>query len=433
VTTVLDVLENALEGELTSERAAALTDRDLITLEEVLNEFYSAWQPASSPDSSLRAYPGGWVAANYAAPQARSLLATTLLYFDAVLIHDPVGEWFDRRRDKLTGPPPIRYRNGAQLQSAEAALMSSDGYHHTRDNPDRTREQLKWMLPMLADFAPLIGSGIVIPFNQIGIVVERQSAILTAVRHDVRDAELIQRIREPIDLQAVTADYSRGLQLNLQGAGSVFPGDESRLIAQNPSYFLNKTIALADATGSRYTPPAATDTSLYHRRLERAGDELSRRAELDLRVASALTRTELPFVTEIDARTLVEIRQQEDAFGQWRAQLRTVVKQIESAPESGQFADEAKEAFDDGFAAVAAEVRRAGSRSQVLRASTRDATINLVTGVAVAGGAALAGVDAPTAVATASLSAIAQWTLRSLFPPKHSGTRAVIAALMSPR
>jgi hypothetical protein len=428
--TILDVLENALDGELTAERAASLAPRELGALSEVLEEYYAAWEPPTPAAGELRAYPGGWVAANYTAPEAKSLLATTLLYFHTILIHDPVGEWFDRRRAILKSPPPVRYRNRAKVQGAQAHLMRFDGYHYTRDEPERTREQLRWMLPMLSDFAPLIRAGIAIPFNQLGILVDRQTGLLTAVRHDVTDDELMRRIREPIDLPPVTADFSRGLHLDLRGAGGPVPGDESKSVVQNPSYYLNKTLAIADAASARYIPPSATDFALYARRLQRTSQELSRRANLDLSVAAGLSRTELPLLEELDLRTLVELRRTEEAFEAWRTQLRTAVRQIESGPETEQFKEEAKEVLEDCLSAVAADVRRAQSRSHLLRASKREMTINLTTGVAVAGGAALLGAGAPAAVAAAGISAIARWTVGALFPPKPSGARAVITALM---
>jgi hypothetical protein len=262
------------------------------------------------------------------------------------------------------------------------------------------------------------------------VLVEREAAILASVRHDLRDSKLVAQIRNPIDMRPVTADFSRGLELQLQGVGGALPQDAIRALAQNPAYFLSKTIALADASGSRYIPPAATDHAIYHRRLERAGEELSRRVALELRIAAALTRTELPFIGALEASTLVEIRQNEESFEEWRAQLRSVVRQVEAAPDSERYAEEAKEVFEDGFAALAAEVRRTTKSSQVLRDSAGDATIGLVTGVAVAGGAALAGLDGLNAAALAGVSAVSQWALRGLFPPRRSGVQTVIAALM---
>lgn len=428
--TVLDVLENALDGELTADRAASLSDQDLSQLAEVLADFYATWRPPPPAAGELRAYPGGWVAANYGGAEARSLLASTLLYFDTVVVHDPIGEWFDPRRGQLRGPPPIRYRNGVQVQSAQVNIMAGDGYYAPSSGPARAREHLKWMLPMLMDLAPLIRSGVAIPINQIGTLIDRQEAILAGVRHDLRDSQLVAEISNPIDLQPVTADYSRGLQLQMEGAGGVVSGDEIRAIAQNPAYFLTKTIALADAVGARYTPPAATDHALYVRRLQRAGEELSRSAGLDLRIAAALTRTPLPFVGALELPTLVQIRENEGSFEEWRSQVRSVVRQIEATPDSEDFADNAREVFDDGFAVVAAEVRRATQRSTVLQASIGDATINLVTGLAVAGGAVLAGADGLNAAAFASASAASSWALRALFLPRQTGARAVIAALM---
>ena len=55
--TIVDVLENALEGDLSSGRVQSLAMRDVRILRDVVIEFYDAWAPYPPPEDTLRADP----------------------------------------------------------------------------------------------------------------------------------------------------------------------------------------------------------------------------------------------------------------------------------------------------------------------------------------------------------------------------------------
>jgi hypothetical protein len=198
------------------------------------------------------------------------------------------------------------------------------------------------------------------------------------------------------------------------------------------AFYLARTVAIADAFGAAYVPPSATDWVLSENRIEALlAPALERRAEVNLRVVSALSRSELPLLRGVDARAIAAIHDNEESFEDWRRALRRAVRQIESSTTAGSaFEEEGREVLEDELGPMAEEVAKAVSRSQLMREKARDAKIALSSGVAVAGSAAAAGAASPVAIATAAGSAVGTWLLGSLFPKKQGGARAIVAQLL---
>jgi hypothetical protein len=432
--TIVDLLENAL-GELSTERAGSLSPDELEGLAEVVNAFYDAWDVPVLESDDLRVYSGGWIAGNPQSEDARQYLYTTLLYAPSVVIHDPIAEWFDPDRERLESPPPIRAATGGiEVQGAETQLRRADGYFVFRGEPERSRVYLTQAVRIIAELAPLIRCGIVIPIPQWRLVQRRQGSMLSAVRHDVRDEVLAALIATAVDDPPPRTDQIRGLDVT--PSGGVLPSDVIRAVVQNPSYFLAKTLALADATSSRYLPPAAIDAALLDHRLGKLGEEL-RRKSIDLQVVAGLAAAELPFLGSLDASTIVSIRQSGDvAFADWRAELRNTARTIEASPSDGDvFVTESREVIADALIPRAREVERAVSRSRVMKDAAKDQVANLSVGAAAAtGGAAIAGAPlVPAALAGLGISAVGRWAYASLFGPKPQGSRAILASLVKNR
>lgn len=429
VVSVVDVLANAL-GELTAERVARLSKEEINHLAEVVNVFYDEWSPPPVGEDDLRLYPGGWIVGNLEAPEARQHLYTSLLYAPSVVMHDPVAEWFDPGRDRLDAPPAIRGLNGMQIQGAEPQLLRGDGYYQFREEPDRTRAWLSHAVPVVAELAPLIRQGIVVPVPHWRVVRPRQTPILSAVRHDVKDSELGDLISGSTEFAPARADRIRGFDVT--PGGGVVPADRLRAVVQNPSYFLNKTLAIADAVSARYTPPAAIDAALLEHRAKRLGDELARK-DVDLQVVAGLAAADLPFLGELDAATIVAIRRDEQAFTDFRAELRSTARAIEKTPSEGaEFVKEANEVISDALLPKVHEVERTTSRSNVMKGAAKDQTIRFGLGAAsVTGAAVIAGTPiAPAALAGLGISAAGQWVYSSLFGSKPAGTHGILATLI---
>lgn len=425
VASVVNVVENVL-GDLSGEGIERLSASELERLAEAVNAFYDGWEPPPLQADEFRLYAGGWIAGNFE-PPAREHLYTSLLYAPSVVMHDPIAEWFEPHRDRLVSPPPIRGRNGMQLQGAEPQLLRGDGYLAFRDDPDRTRQMLRMAIPMLGELAPLVRRGIVVPTPHWRLVRQRQEGVLSAVRHDSRDRELAALITNA-DSPPPRADRIRGLDVT--PPGGVIPADELRAVVQGPSYFLNKTLAIADATASRYVPPAAIDAGLLEHRLRKLGTEL-RRKDIDLQVVAGLGATDLPFLGSLDPKTLVAIREDEPAFADWRAELRTIARSIEQTPSEGEtFTREAAEAISDALGPRARAIERATSRSGVMKAAAKDQVITLGLGTAsMTGAAAIAGGPiASAALVGLGISTIGRWAYSSLFGASP-GQHGVLATL----
>lgn len=430
---ILDVLENAI-GDLSPKRISELTTDDLQRLADVVNAFYDSWETPAVGGDELRVYSGGWIAGNSQAVEARQYLYTSLVYAPSVVIHDPIADWFEPSRDRLQSPPAIRgATGGVEVQGAEPQLLRSDGYFVFREEPERSREYLTWAVAGLLELAPLIRKAVVIPVPQWRLVRQRQDAILTAVRHDGRDEALAALIAGAADEPPPRSDRIRGMETT--PPGGTIPADAVRAVVQNPAYFLNKTLGIAEATQSRYLPPASTDAALLDYRLRKLGDEL-RRKDTDLQVVAGLVAAELPFLGALDAATIVAIRRDETAFADWRAELRNTARVIESNPSDGEkFAAEAREVVSDALLPRAHEVRRAVSRSSVMKAAAKDQGVTLsVSAAAITGGAVIAGTPlAPAALAGIGISAVARWAYASVFGHSTTGTRGILATLTKKR
>lgn len=202
--TIIDVLESVFGDALTAERARGLTGAELEELAGAIEDHYAAWEPATTEDD-WRIYPGGMAARNFMG-DGRSALLTSLVYAPGVVIHDPVVEWFDKGRGRLTGLPgiPAARRNldgrpSATVFSGEPNLLNGDGYYVAReDRIERTRDHLASVVPALAEIAPLIRGGVVLPIPELRLIQQYQEQLISAVRFDVRDGDLAQLIQSLI-------------------------------------------------------------------------------------------------------------------------------------------------------------------------------------------------------------------------------------------
>jgi hypothetical protein len=428
-TTIIDVLEQSL-GTLTADRVQQLTPQELDALADAVNEFYVSWTAPPLTDEELRVYSGGWIAGNFEGVEPRQYLFTSLIYAPTVIIHDHIAEWFYPDREALQSPAAIPARRGQMMiQGAEPQLLRGNGFYVFRGEPERSREYLAQVIPTMALLAPLIRSGAVIPVPHLSIMRSQQNGILTAVRHDVQSAEFVQLVANPADVAPPRTDQIRGM--DIMPEDGVAAGDEMRAVGQNPSYFLNKTLAIADATGSLYVPPAATDAALLDYRVRLLARDLASK-NVDLQVAAGLTTADLPFLGSLDPATLVAIRQDEVAFADWRRELRTIGRLIQSTPAEGAaFARESNEVLTDALMPRVHEIEKAVARSAVMKEAAREGGVGLGIGAASAVGAALAtGDPIASSLAGLGLSTVARWVYATVFRSSPSGTRGVLATLI---
>lgn len=429
---VVDVVENAWSLAIREAPDFARTaDRSSFErLSEAVNDFYAAYQAPATAGDEFRLSFGGWIANNLA-PEHLAYLRSSLLYADSTVIYDPIAAWFYPRRSDLQALPNIKYLNGLEIQSSEPAMLQGDGHHAPELDEERERQHIVHGLHVLAELAPLIRSGLVIPLNHLELMRRVQGGVISAVRHDLRDAEFTRLIENPIDLPPPRSDQIRGMEVSAGPA--VRPEDHLREIAQNSAYYLNKTIALAAESGSRYVPPAATDWQLYQYRLNKLGAELRGSAKLDLTVIGSLQTAALPYLADVPTDHLLKIRENEAALEDFRRLLRRAVRQLETSPQEGDaFASEARAVLSDSLEPVAEDVRQTVSRSAVLKKASKEGGLNLVIGGATLGGLTLAGARIGGAAIAAGLSAIGRWVYGTTFGrDKPRGANAVVAQLLS--
>jgi hypothetical protein len=426
VRTILDVVEEFFGTKISEVHVDGLSPATMSAFADRINNFYDLRSDEPRDPGEFRVYSGGWIASAATNPEAREILLMTLLYAHRVIVHDPIAEWFDRARTRLKSLPPVRYAH-LQVASSEAMLVGTSGFFS--DDFDRTRSELRQRLAELVALEPLIRAQIALPVAHLRPWAAAQSAILSSVRHAIRDPDFARIVRNPIDEPAPSTDFSRGLAISAPNAGPVRIGDRDRIDLENPAYYLAKTLAIAAASDATYLPPAATDWALFENRISRAGQEMQSRLKIDLKVIPGLIVTSLPLLNNLDASALVAARSDEEAFEDWRRVLRRAIRAVEAAPHTPDFREAVGDSLVDELDAAAAEIRRTCGKSAVLRSATKSTGITLATGLAAAGGVSAAGFPAEGALIGAGVSASTQWVLKSLFRERPTGAAAFLAHL----
>jgi len=425
---IIDVLHRVIGEDLSVGSIGDLTLDEVAELGDAVRRHYLGWQPTET--EGLRVHLGGWIGGNFGDPTARSLLATMLLYAHQVVIHDPLAECFCSTRDRFRALDPVRYRNGAKLQGSEGHLLATDGWIAYSTDLERNLSQLQWRIAALREIEPLLQSGAAVPVPHLDLVVAQQEQLLSAVRHDLRNDRFVRAADEPIDVKPVTTDFSRGVRLELQGAGGLVSDKDRRVqIAGNPSYYLNKTLAVAASAGASYMPPSATDWALYQIRIDAAAVELRRASELDLKVMAALHTSELPLLDQLSLETVARLRSEEGLLEDWRVSLRKAARSLQTIPIEGTaFASDSRQVLEDMLLPAERELAKDGTLLARLRRGGRDASVALVAGAA-AGVAATAIGGPPAGLLASGASAAAGWTLKALLPVQRSGIAQIVTHL----
>ncbi|HTB49678.1 MAG TPA: hypothetical protein VK701_01750 [Solirubrobacteraceae bacterium] len=429
--TVIDVLDNALDGDLTSERVHQLSLAEIHDLYESVNDFYDAWDPAPPPDGALRTHLGGWVARCPDHGAARDLLNSALLYAHEVVVYDPLAAYFQPGRSRLRPLPAVR-GIGIDIQASSVHLEATAGYERFADELDAHHTNLSAAVRQVAQLAPLIRSGAVLLVPHLRLVLARQDAIHTAVRHMIKDDEYRALLASPIDRPPLTQDD--GTRVSFSVAAPRTRSDQLMQEAGDAAYYLARTLAVAGAAGASYLPPSGTEWALYEQRLRVLGQTLRRETRRDLYVAPALSSSDLPLLHALDPSTLVAARAQEEAFEDWRTALRRATQHIRTLPSDGEeFVSEARDVLADELGPVSKEVAQATRRSKVLADSAKDSWLRIACGAATTGSVAVAAGSSMLPVAGATAGGMLSWLATSLFGRQQTGHRAVVAHLVHAR
>jgi hypothetical protein len=151
---------------------------------------------------------------------------------------------------------------------------------------------------------------------------------------------------------------------------------------------------------------------------------------IDLRVVHALEAVELPILTDVPLETLVQIRESEQAFVDWRAELRSATRLLTIAAGAPGFKEEAQAVLTDAIVPRVNAVRETVSRSTALQHALKEQPIRVTFGAIAAGGAAAASDGTLRAALLSSVaSGIAYVLAAPLLRTRPSGAAAVIAEL----
>jgi hypothetical protein len=442
--TIIDLLDDVIGEGCSLTRIGQLTKDELDRLADGVAALYATEPQAvdlSHDEISVRFYSGGWVARNIYGPLSSDLM-TLLVYSPAVIIHDPVAEWFNRHRPLLRGLAGLpsaqlnaEGRPAMVVAGDESTTFSGSGYYVSGNPVDESRAFLSEVVPPLYELGPLIRGGIMVPIDEIGLIHRMQAEIHAAVSKDIRDEDLFNLIADLNDAGTppTRANNIRGAEVT--PSGGIARGNEMRSIVQNPAFYFEKSLAIADAANARYVTPWAADAALLEWRLMRLGQRLSSKTNgnSELRMTPALVHAELPFLNDIDPGLLLRIRANEQSFEDWRSELRNAVRLIDSLPSEGQaFETEARHVLQDHLRPRAEEVRKAVSASTVMRAAAADGVADLSISAASIVGAGL--IFGPSGIAvsgvTVGLALPLKWAYRVLFRPSPTGANAVLAQLV---
>ncbi len=420
--TVLDVLEGFFGGIPDEAAVRALDQHQIEELGDLAVQSAAAQATAQVPKGAV--YPGGWLAGNWHEQLCRGELTLALLYYPALLVHDPLADFFFRDYGSL---PPTRElrerRNRMTISGGPAMWGQAVSYEGMRSNPDAVLDYLVKAITFLVDAAPLLRSSTLITRSQWPTILDRSQALMTSVRNDVRSREMQSAVAgaaaagDPVP----TWDNIRGL--NVLPVGGLHASDEPWQW-QHEFFYLAKTLAVADAVGATYAPPTNGDLAVLRVKAAQAqravvGDRQPR--ELLAEVARVLVPD-----LQLDARTAVAMRTSEEAFDDWHRGLRSLARATDNTT-----AEELRGRVEDELLPKLHRVERAVDRSAIARQALRDqAATVLITGAVAVGAAGVAGTNPLIGGAAAAASGAIQWVWKAYRPPSLGGEDAVLASLI---
>lgn len=420
--TVLDVLEGFFGGIPDEAAVRALDQHDIEELGDLAVQSAAAQATAQVPKGAV--YPGGWLAGNWHEQLFRGELTLALLYYPALLVHDPLADFFFRDYGSL---PPTRElrerRNRMTISGGPAVWGQAVSYEGMRSNPDAVLDYLVKVITFLVDAAPLLRSSALITRSQWPTILDRSQALMTSVRNDVRSREMQSAVAgaaaagDPVP----TWDNIRGL--NVLPVGGLRASDEPWQW-QHEFFYLAKTLAVADAVGATYAPPTNGDLAVLRVKVAQA----QRAVVGDRQPRELLAEVARVFVPDLqlDARTAVAMRTSEEAFDDWHRGLRSLARATDNTT-----AEELRGRVEDELLPKLRRVERAVDRSAIARQALRDqAATMLITGAVAVGAAGVAGTNTLIGGAAAAASGAIQWAWKAYRPPSLGGEDAVLASLI---
>lgn len=412
----LDVVENFLGVAPSIEQINKLSEPEITEMGNLVLESCasSAWDAA--PEGTT--YPGGWLANDMSNPEARSYLNLALLYYPKILLHDPLGDFFFSSYDELPDFRPLRAADGRLSVTTGPAIWHS-GIERLRGDPEFLRSRLGEIVEFLVQISPLIREGVVTLRSQWPTIIRQSNSLVSSVRHDAKDDELLTA------LDAATLQEAYPVWDNIRGLRvlPVAPLREAdkRWRFQYESFYLAKTLAVADVAAATYVPASEIELQVLRTRLRHSfGDRVQELQPIDF--LREVARVVVPDL-ELSPKMAVAMRRSESDFDDWHRSLDRIRRSTDPKDWRAQVEDE--------LIPDIRRVERAMQRSPVARSSLRDSVASTIISGTVSGLAATMATGSPVvAVSSAFGSGILSWLWKAYFPPSLGGRDSVIAALV---
>lgn len=424
VVTVLDVLENFL-GQAPKEAAiVALSRGQIEELGDHVRRFSAV--AAGEPAPEATTYPGGWLAGNWHQQLFRGDLNLALLYYPRLLVHDPLAEFFFQEWDAVPEGRTLTGRNGMQISGGPSMWARPNSYIDLGDDLDAIRRQLAGIVGYITDLRPLLKAEAVIMRAQWPTILHRAQELRTSVRNDVRSTPMNDAVigaaaeGDPLP----TWDTIRGM--GVVPVGGLVPRDEPWQ-RQYEFFYLAKTLAIADAARATYAPATEGELTLLRAKARQLGSlTLGSRQPVDL--LSEVARVLVPDL-QLTAKTAVAMRQSEDAFEDWRTELRRLAR--EGRDDSPA---ELRERVQDQLQPVVRRVEKAISRSSIAGKALKEQSASTIITTAVGAAAAVATTGKPAVAAVSGIaSGVLHWIWKAYRPPALGGSDNVVASLIRAR
>jgi hypothetical protein len=365
----IDIVEEYFGDTLTeetTERISAAPPDQLVPLVEKLDAHYEDWFSGHAPDEQgatekdgdsyfycLEPFPpendGRALAGRY---------KKFLLYFPRFAVPDPLADIF---------------------YSPLVAASVLGAFHWD----DRLQDDFCDAIRLLAEIAPAVKRrDLMLVPNPYLLFRESIQKAATSELDDLRDGQHAKSYSRSIEAAALNQDtiasYERYLaQLKAESSGRtarpseyltsarkvVAEAREKNSLAGAISWIVAEHIKLAGhiCAGFDYTAVAG-DAATYAALMQECmlADNLTRSTKKDQRIATELVRYDIPGIGNVDLRTILKIRQNEDAFEAFRKDFGSLIDQVHQEQPSDQkeFEKEFRQAADDILRPRIAEVNK---------------------------------------------------------------------------
>lgn len=371
---VIDVVERHRDCKLEEIRGALLTAEEREDLHAALTQYYARVEGEEAAEG--RSY-----LAHVSLPD--NSLSPALLYADEIVLRDPLDAWV-----------------------TEAANYVANGARPRFDHWEGLTRALK----RLRALEPLVRSG------EVRLAATDAPRWLGLDEHGVTLADRYAELDPDRQRHGLLYAEDRRWQEVVDQYGDVDPHDPEvprRILAMEGwDWFLDACTARAQVV-----PVSHWEWEYTKLRAEELHS--------DTRCIANLVQADLPYLEGLDARDVVALRSH-DAFGEWRAEIRSAVRsaQIRSGDDPLAMIKATREEVTDVVDRLRHRTSAAVSRSEAIKAALREQT--LLWG---AGGIAGASLDltTPSTMATAAVAAGLRIGYASIFGAKEEpGPLAIV-------